>query len=334
MRLCTGYDPMMQFFDPWRIQEYIAVAATPSSDTVCRALRICSAAEYEPLEPEVTAAKASGPSACQGVHPACRNYRVDKAGCRRVAHYGCAWGDAASPASASECTGAHEACKYYRNSRGGCARVAFYGCHWGVPIAAGVPSCQGLHSACMHQRTDKAACARFAHYGCVWGLAPPSKGVPAGASNRVCKAYRVAPCNFATEYQANAPSRFSDRVCKPVGAPCAVGEYEAVAPSMHNRNECRKCAAGQFQDVVGQSACKDCPPGTARTFYQAAEACTRCADGWHQAAPGQHSCKRNTVCTAGTYEMASPTPVSDRVCSAAVAAAATSAGGWLRTATP
>ena len=120
----------------------------------------------------------------------------------------------------------------------------------------------------------------------------------------------------------------------PVGAPCAPGEYEAVAPSIHNRNECKKCAAGQFQDQAGQPTCKDCPPGTSRTFYQDANACTRCADGWHQAAPGRSKCEKNTVCVAAAYEMAPPTLSSDRICSAAVAAVAESMGAWVHTATP
>ena len=158
--------------------------------------------------------------------------------------------------------------------------------------------------------------------------------MPAGAADRVCRAHRVPPCDFVTQYQAKAPGRFNDRLCLPVGAPCAPGEYEAVAPSIHNRNECKKCAAGQFQDLAGQPTCKDCPPGTSRTFYQAANTCARCADGWHQAAPGRSKCEKNTVCAAAAYEMAPPTLVSDRVCSAAVSAVAESTGAWVHTTTP
>jgi hypothetical protein len=73
---------------------------------------------------------------------------------------------------------------------------------------------------------------------------------------------------------------------------CPVGQYKKASAGM-----CAPCAAGSYQDQVGSTSCKACPPGSkcdGSGNYQP----LACSGGFHSPNAGAVACKQ---CPANTY---------------------------------
>ena len=61
-----------------------------------------------------------------------------------------------------------------------------------------------------------------------------------GTAERDAECSPLSQCDVPNEFEAKAPTRDSDRVCKPVTPPCEVGEYwELQAPSEKGDRICQ-----------------------------------------------------------------------------------------------
>jgi len=98
----------------------------------------------------------------------------------------------------------------------------------------------------------------------------------------------------AIEYEAQAPTSSSDRLCLFV-SPCHAGEYQVAGPTATSDRHCVTCPAG-FSDHDSNpfSPCQKCLPGR----YTAAGSTQPCAE--HLCAPGttDHDADAGTPCIA------------------------------------
>lgn len=83
---------------------------------------------------------------------------------------------------------------------------------------------------------------------------------------------------------------------------CAKGRFGHSAYTVSDPTHCQQCAAGEYQDQVGQdntgsSGCKQCAPGR-HSSGSGWTTCSTCQLGRYQASSGESSC---TMCAAGRF---------------------------------
>ena len=123
-----------------------------------------------------------------------------------------------------------------------------------------------------------------------------------------CKA--VTTCS-ATQYETQAPTAATDRVCASHKT-CTATQWESTAAGTHHDRVCTAhttCTAAQWQTkAAGTRHDRECATLTA------------CHVGeWESAAPtatSDRGCNMPTTCIASEYELKAPTGFSDRVCKA------------------
>ncbi len=80
------------------------------------------------------------------------------------------------------------------------------------------------------------------------------------------------------------------------GYDCGYGTYYTT-----DVTNCSACQPGTYQDVLTQTACKNCPAGTFSQFYQGASSCSDCAAGTYLETEGNDAATDCVPCAAGTY---------------------------------
>lgn len=126
---------------------------------------------------------------------------------------------------------------------------------------------------------------------------------PTPSSDRVCATHRdTCPAN---QYTSVGVSAHDDRVCSVIRT-CVAGKYQTAAPGPSSNRECAACGVGTFQDQQDQLSCTKCAAGKRRNTANAASsaeatACSSCVPGMYQRNAGMTSCAK---CAAGSYQPA------------------------------
>lgn len=128
----------------------------------------------------------------------------------------------------------------------------------------------------------------------------------------------VVICDGVTEYQ-DVPDQIT---CKTVRAPCGIGEYQASAPSAFSDRDCQPCdGVTNYQPEADQQRCLTatpvCRPGTFTNVTLTAardRVCSECPEGEYQDQPGQPQCKPIKGCGEGQQVKVEPSKENDRQC--------------------
>jgi len=123
---------------------------------------------------------------------------------------------------------------------------------------------------------------------------------PTASSDRVCATHRDS-CP-AGQWTSTGVSGHSDRICSIIRT-CAPGKYQTAAPGASSNRECSECGIGTYQDKPNEPQCEVCAAGKHRNAKVASSAedvaCSACATGKFQNSDGQTSCKE---CAAGRVQ--------------------------------
>lgn len=151
----------------------------------------------------------------------------------------------------------------------------------------------------------------------------------------LCAALRTCA---STQFQMEAPTYTSNRICKDV-TNCAAGQYPSVPSTATSDRICAACAAGTFDVDAGNAgsaaSCVPCPAGMSDHDVDSATPCIACPPGQYDNPALAHvascalcaaetlttefnqtACAPCSTCATDTFETTACTLSGDRVCTA------------------